>query len=188
MGLASLGLRTAEDWAREPAILTRISRIVGHSEGLSGSSSFGLSLSSLYGATSHHAGGTTVLQATLEPRPRLPVASFCCYPPLFREAFDTHFAIPSTSDLGDAVSNRIRCRGRGVTRHTARDSEAASTKLNTVTHPYYDGILTAHTPAIDHGQHSDRGGRCGLRKVNNLRPQRKITQSAPVTAKLLLQS
>jgi len=57
LGLASLGLRAAEDWAREPAVLTRISRIVGHSEGLSGSSSFGLSL---YGATSHHAGGTTL--------------------------------------------------------------------------------------------------------------------------------
>ena len=40
--------------------------------------------------------------------------------------------------------------------------EAASTKLNTVTHSYYDGILTAYTPAIDHGQDSDRGGRCGL--------------------------
>ena len=52
--------------------------------------------------------------------------------------------------------------------------EAASTKLNTRTHPYYDGILTAYTPAIDHGQDSDRGGRCGLglkarvRKVKNL--------------------
>ena len=59
--------------------------------------------------------------------------------------------------------------------------EAASTKLNTVTHPYYDGTLTAFTPAVDHGQDSDRGGRCGLRlsarvrKVNNLTPPRKKT-------------
>ena len=36
--------------------------------------------------------------------------------------------------------------------------EAASTTLNTVTHSYYDSILTAYTPAIDHGQDSDRGG------------------------------
>ena len=56
--------------------------------------------------------------------------------------------------------------------------EAASTKLNTVAHSYYDGILTTHTPAIDHGQDSDRGGHCGLelkarvRKVTNLTPRR----------------
>ena len=61
--------------------------------------------------------------------------------------------------------------------------EATSTKLNTVTHPYYEGILTAYTRAIDHGQDSHRGGRCGLglkayvRKVNNLTPPKKnITQ------------
>ena len=66
--------------------------------------------------------------------------------------------------------------------------EAASTKLNTVTHSYYDhGILAlkAYTPAIDHGQDSDRGGRCGLglkarvRKVKNVLtpPRKNITQS-----------
>ena len=59
--------------------------------------------------------------------------------------------------------------------------EVASTKLDTVTHPCYDGILTAHTPAIDHGQDLGRGGRCGLgmkarvRKVNNLTTRRNGT-------------
>ena len=47
-----------------------------------------------------------------------------------------------------------------------------------MTHSYYDGILTTYTLAIDHGQDSDRGGRCGLelkvrvRKVTNLTPRR----------------
>ena len=59
--------------------------------------------------------------------------------------------------------------------------EAASTKLNTVTHSYYDGILQAYTPAIDTGQDSVSSGRCGLgmkarvRKVNNLTTRRNGT-------------
>ena len=67
--------------------------------------------------------------------------------------------------VGVGVSEAIR-RGR------------YSAKVQRVTHSYYDGILTAYTPAIDHGQDSDRGGRCGLRlkvrvrKVTNLTPRR----------------
>ena len=56
--------------------------------------------------------------------------------------------------------------------------KAASAKVQRVTHSYNDGILTAYTPAIDHGQDSGRGGRCGLgmkarvRKVSYLTPPR----------------
>ena len=59
------------------------------------------------------------------------------------------------------------------------DGEAASAKLNTLTHAYYVGILKAHIPAIYHGQGLGRGDRCGLRlkarvrKVNNQTPRRK---------------
>ena len=58
------------------------------------------------------------------------------------------------------------------------DGEAASAKLNTLTHAYYVGILKAYVPAIYHGQDLGRGGRCGLglkarvRKVNNVTPRR----------------
>ena len=63
--------------------------------------------------------------------------------------------------------------------------KAASTKLNTVTHPYYDGILKAYTPAIDHGQDSGRGGRRGLgmkahvQKLTNVTPRRKKKCTTP---------
>ena len=43
------------------------------------------------------------------------------------------------------------------------DGEAASAKLNTLTHAYYVGILKAYVPAIYHGQDLGRGDRCGLR-------------------------
>ena len=58
------------------------------------------------------------------------------------------------------------------------DGEAASAKLNTLTHAYYVGILKAYVPAIYHGQGSGRGGRCGLgmkarvRKVSYLTARR----------------
>ena len=65
------------------------------------------------------------------------------------------------------------------------DGEAASAKLNTLTHAYYVGILKAYVPAIYHGQDLGRGDRCGLhlkarvRKVNKVTPPRKnITQSS----------
>ena len=85
--------------------------------------------------------------------------------------------------------------GVGVCRKA--HGEAASTKLNTRTHPYYDGIYIATPTAyrlqlycvypgyrihscIDQGQdRSDRGGRCVLRmkarvrRVNNLTPRSK---------------
>ena len=40
--------------------------------------------------------------------------------------------------------------------------DAASSRLQEVTHAYYDSISTAYTPAIYHGQDSGHGGRCGL--------------------------
>ena len=58
------------------------------------------------------------------------------------------------------------------------DGEAASAKLNTLTHAYYVGILKAYVPAIYHGQDLGRGDRCGLRlkarvrKVKYLTPRR----------------
>ena len=61
------------------------------------------------------------------------------------------------------------------------DGEAASAKLNTLTHAYYVGILKAYVPAIYHGQDLGRGDRCGLRlkahvrKVTNVTPRRKST-------------
>ena len=54
--------------------------------------------------------------------------------------------------------------------------EAASAKVQRVTHSYYDGILTAYTPAIDHGQGSGRGGRCGLGMKARVR---KVTKETP---------
>ena len=59
------------------------------------------------------------------------------------------------------------------------DGEAASAKLNTLTHAYYVGILKAYISAIYHGQDLGRGDRSGLRlkarvrKVNNVTPRRK---------------
>ena len=73
--------------------------------------------------------------------------------------------------------------GVGVSQGT--HGEAASTKLNTVTHSYYDGILQAYTPAIDHGQDSDRGGRFGLglkarvRKVKKTRISHHLEKTSP---------
>ena len=49
------------------------------------------------------------------------------------------------------------------------DGEAASAKLNTLTHAYYVGILKAYIPAIYHGQGLGRGGRCGLRLKAHVR-------------------
>ena len=55
--------------------------------------------------------------------------------------------------------------------------EAASAKVQTVTHACYDGILKAYTPASYHGQESGRGGRSGLglkarvQKVNYQTPR-----------------
>ena len=48
------------------------------------------------------------LLASLEPRPRLPVASFGCSPPLFCDAFDTCFAVPSMSFHGRTFSGACR--------------------------------------------------------------------------------
>ena len=68
------------------------------------------------------------------------------------------------------------------------DGEAASAKLNTLTHAYYVGILKAYgyVPAIYHGQDLGRGDRCGLRLKAHVRkvsyqtpPRNGITQRAP---------
>ena len=65
------------------------------------------------------------------------------------------------------------------------DGEAASAKLNTLTHAYYVGILKGYVPAIYHGQDLGRGDRCAcglrlkarVRKVSYLTPRRNsITQ------------
>ena len=55
------------------------------------------------------------------------------------------------------------------------DGEAASAKLNTLTHAYYVGILKAYVPAIYHGQDLGRGDRCGLRLKTHVRKVSKVT-------------
>ena len=55
------------------------------------------------------------------------------------------------------------------------DGEAASAKLNTLTHAYYVGILKAYEPAIYHGQDLGRGDRCGLRLKARVRKVRYLT-------------
>ena len=56
------------------------------------------------------------------------------------------------------------------------DGEAASAKLNTLTHAYYVGILKAYVPAIYHGQDLGRGDRCGLRLKAHVR---KVSYQTP---------
>ena len=56
------------------------------------------------------------------------------------------------------------------------DGEAASAKLNTLTHAYYVGILKAYVPAIYHGQDLGRGDRCGLRLKTHVR---KVSYQTP---------
>ena len=81
--------------------------------------------------------------------------------------------------LGDAVSSIDRrtmtVYGVGAGDCVRRQhGEAASAKLNTLTHAYHVGILKAYVPAIYHGQDLGRGDRCGprlkthVRKVNYL--------------------
>ena len=55
------------------------------------------------------------------------------------------------------------------------DGEAASAKLNTLTHACYVGILKVYVPAIYHGQDSGRGDRCGLRLKARVRKVSKVT-------------
>lgn len=55
------------------------------------------------------------------------------------------------------------------------DGEAASAKLNTLTHAYYVGILKAYVPAIYHGQDLGRGDHCGLRLKARVQKATKVT-------------
>ena len=75
--------------------------------------------------------------------------------------------------------------------HKAHGEAAQRSKLNTVTQSYYDGILKAYTPAIDHAWQDRRTVAAAVpvallgfeisacfRKVKNLTPPRNnITQS-----------
>ena len=95
--------------------------------------------------------------------------------------------------LGDAVSIAVPWLYTvSVLVCQKADGEAASAKLNTLTHAYYVGILKAYTPTIYHGQDLGRGDRCGLRlkarvrKVRYLTPRRNSITQWPVGGFILI--
>ena len=67
--------------------------------------------------------------------------------------------------------------------HKAHGEAAQRSKLNTVTQSYYDGILKAYTPAIDHAWQGRRTVAaaercaCGLAWVRNKRVFSKSEES-----------